>query len=139
MAQAVQALEAKSHRDLWVAGDGGLLLELGRARVSPDFGVYVLAAQKTLDGTVVTTRMTGLIAGRKRIVDRAFDAERFPADGVNDRMTVAPEFWIFDLVALNELQGLQRRMVLERFTKETIKAFGAIATVHTGLNLLERR
>ena len=112
MAKAVQALKAESNGNLRIAGDGGFLLELGRAGMLFDFGVNILAAQKALDGAVVATGMTGLVAGRKGIVDSAFDAVGFPADGVNDRMTVAPEFGIFRLVTLDELQCLERRMVV---------------------------
>jgi hypothetical protein len=54
--------------------------------------------------------MAGLIAGGKRIVNIAFGAKGFPADRMHNRMTVAPDLWVFDLEPLNESEKIDRRM-----------------------------
>jgi hypothetical protein len=74
--------------------------------------------------------MASLIARRKRVVDGAFDPVCLSADSVDDRMTVAPELGIFRFISLDKLQRVQSGMVLERFAKQTVKAFGAVLAVY---------
>src|SRR5689334_7130767 len=95
MPESVQTLKTKTVSGLWIAGDGGFLFQLGRARMLVDLAVNFFAAQKTLHRTVILSSVAGLVAGEERVVNIAFDPVGFPADGVHHRMAVAPEFGIF--------------------------------------------
>ena len=101
MTKPAQTLKAKARRDLWVAGDGGFLLELCGARVVVHVRVNVFATQKALDRAVVTARVASLIAGGKRVVKIAFDPKSFPADSVDDGVTFAADIRVFFFKSLN--------------------------------------
>ncbi len=104
-----------------------------------DLGIKLLAAQETLDGAMITTGVTGLIAGRKRVMDIAFGAIGFAADGVYHRVAVASELRIFGFEVLNELQNLDRRMSFERFGEKFVEALGAAPAVQAGFDRCQRR
>jgi hypothetical protein len=70
VAEAVQALKTQPDGERGVAGGRGFLFQLRLVRclsVSAPF----FAAQKALDGAVVTARMTGLVAGSEGFVNIA--------------------------------------------------------------------
>lgn len=94
MAQAMKALIAQPHRCIGITGGIGLLFEFGLARVFARLRVNFVAADKPLDGAVIAARMTGLVTGGKRIMNIAFEKKCFPADRMNHRVTVAPQFGV---------------------------------------------
>jgi len=87
---------------------------------------------------MITAGVTGLIAGRKGIVNIALDAEGFPPDRVYDRMAIAPQIGVLGLGALDQLQDLRCRMNLERFAKQNVETLGALGVVHAGFYRFER-
>jgi hypothetical protein len=96
-----------------------------------DLGINIVAAEKALYGTMITTRVAGLVAGGEGIVNISFDAVGLTPDGVHDRMAVAAKLGIFRFVTLDQVENFQRRMPLERLSKEIIQTLGATAAVDT--------
>src|SRR5678815_5613810 len=123
MAEPVQALKAKSQRDLGITRSGRLLFELRNARMTIDRCVDAVAAKKSFYRAMITAGMAGLIARRKRFVNVIFQAERFAANGMDHRVTVTPEFRIFRLELFNKLQHVLGRVGLQRFTEKLIETF----------------
>jgi hypothetical protein len=58
---------------------------------------------ETFHRAVVTAGMASLIASRERVVNIAFDTISFPADGVDDGVTVASDVRVVFFQALNQL------------------------------------
>ena len=111
MAEPVQALKAKSKRDVRIARACRLLFKLRNARMAIDGCVNTVAAKKSFHRTMVTAGMAGLIASEKRVVDVALDPVSFPANSVDDRMAIASELRIFRLQTRDQSQRLDGRMV----------------------------
>jgi hypothetical protein len=101
-------------------------------------GINVVAAEKALDRAVVTTRVTGLIAGRKCIVNIAFEPKRLPADGVYDRVAIPPKLRILRLKALNSLEGLGGCVILEGLTEKVIETFSAPGSLEAVFDCSQR-
>ena len=59
---------------------------------------------------MVAAGMTGLIAGRKGVVDITLDSESLAADGMDDRMAIAAQLRVLKFKPLDELQSTPRRM-----------------------------
>ena len=108
MAQTMQALKTVVVGKLGIAGEGGFLLELGGTRMLVGLGVNIFSAKKALHRAVITTGMTGLVAGAKGFVNRAFDPIGLPADGVDHWMAVASQLGVVFFIALDQLEGFER-------------------------------
>jgi hypothetical protein len=136
MAEPVQALEAKSQRDVRITRACRLLLKLRNARVAIDRCVNAVAAKKSFHRAMVTAGMAGLIASGERLVKIILQAKRFPANGMHHRVAVTPEFRIFRLELFNQLQYFFDRVALQRFAKKFIETLGRRTTVETALRRL---
>ena len=126
----MQTLKTEAIRNVWIAGDRGLLFQFSGARMLVDLGVNLLAAQKAFHRAVIAPRMAGLIASEKRVVDVALDPISFPANSVDDRMAIASELRIFRLQTRDQPQRLDGRMVFESLAKKLVETLRAARRVH---------
>jgi hypothetical protein len=69
---------------------------------------------------MVTTGVAGLIAGGKRVVNIAPEPKRFPPDGMDNRVTVAPQLRVFCFKTFDELEEVGGRVILESLAKKAI-------------------
>jgi hypothetical protein len=70
-----------------------------------------------------------LVAGRKRVVDIALEPKRLAADGMDNRMTVAPQLRIIRFKALDQLQRLGGSVILEGLAEKIIETFSAVRSL----------
>ena len=125
MSQTVKTLIAQAQGRVRVAGRIRLLLELGLARMFAGLCVNFIAANEALDRAVITPGMAGLVTGGERIMDVASETKRFPADGMNDRMTITPQFGVVHSQGFDQLQDFNRGVIIERWAEKVIQALRA--------------
>src|SRR6516164_138989 len=126
MTQSVQTLIAQSQRSVRVAGDCGLLFEFCLAGVLIGLRIDIVAAEKAFHRTMVATGVAGLVAGRKRVVDIALEPKCLAADGMDNRMTIAPQLRIVRFETLDQLQRLGGCVMLEGLAEKIIETLGAV-------------
>ena len=129
MTKSVQTLIAKSYGRIGIAGGCGLLFEFCLAGVLISIRIDIVAAEKALYRTMVATRVAGLVADRKRVVDIALEPKRLAADGMDNRMTVAPQLRIIRFKALDQLQRLGGCVILEGLAEKIIETFSAVRSL----------
>jgi hypothetical protein len=86
--------------------------------------IDVVAPEKTFHRTMVTTGVTGLVAGRKRVVNITLEPKRFTPDGMDDGMTVAPKLRVLRFKTLNQLEHVGGCVVPEGLAEKIIEALG---------------
>ena len=101
--------------------------------------IDVVAPEKTFHRTMVTTGVAGLVAGGKRLVNIALEPKRFPPDGMDDGMTVAPQLRVLRFKTFNQLEHVGGGVVLEGLAEKMIKTLGTARFFEAILSCRQRR
>src|SRR5262245_14815487 len=134
----MQTLVTKPYRCLRITSGRSLFLQLCLTGVPIALRIDVIAAKKTFHCTMVTTGVTGLVAGRKRIVDIALESKGLPTDRMDDGMTVTAQLTIFRFNTLNQLEHFGGCVVLESLAKKIIETFSTARFFQTFLGRRQR-